>query len=285
MIKHLVGKGRGLVATKSFKRGDIALFESAICATLNTQETSTHCSHCFRAMPESSSSSSSHNNTLHYCSHTCTENSTSLLDKCDVSVFDDVPTRRYPRLIAQLVSSSLSSSNFQSFWNDVLTLASPKIFSAHSVSDEYHKLKQCFAPVMPTETHNIIFQNLPLEWYARMEGILHVNAIGLNPLPVKSCSTDDPMLGYLATPDVGVGLFTKASMLNHACDPSLVMYRDPSLAGPGVLFVASRDIRKHEELTISYLAESKNMERHTRQEELMYKYGFNCDCRLCADTT
>lgn len=118
-----------------------------------------------------------------------------------------------------------------------------------------------------------------------MEGILHVNAIGLNPLPVNSCSTDDPTLDYLVTQDVGVGLFTKASMLNHACDPSLVMYRDPTHAGPGVLFVASRDIPVNEELTISYLAESGSMERRTRQEELMYKYGFNCDCRLCADTT
>ena len=70
-------------------------------------------------------------------------------------------------------------------------------------------------------------------------------------------------------------------MLNHSCDPSLEMIRAGDEPNPGVLFNACKPIAAEEEMTISYLENSRSMERKTRQEELMYKYGFQCDCTLC----
>ena len=94
--------------------GTTVLEESAVCACLNSSAEENHCAHCFRIHSGASSS---------YCSEACLNNALgthqSLLNKCDLSVFDGT-TRRFPKLIAQLVSKSMSPQSeaqldFQSF--------------------------------------------------------------------------------------------------------------------------------------------------------------------------
>ena len=225
------------------------------------------------------------------CRNTTVSSSQKLLDKCDLNVLHEGTSskRRFPRLIAQLVAQSISSTDLslQSFWSNILTLAAPQNSAeyAEGLSDDYTNLQNFFEPVMDKETQQVIFGSaLTLEWYARIEGILHVNAIGLNPLPSLEDSqriNDDHPFTFDVKEDVGVGLFVQSSMLNHSCEPSLVMYRDPMVDGVGVIFKATKDIAKDEEMTISYLSNPFNMERQTRQDELKYKYGFECKCVLC----
>ena len=113
-LRQIAAKGRGLVATSRIKTGTTVLEESAVCACLNSSAEENHCAHCFRIHSGASSS---------YCSEACLNNALgthqSLLNKCDLSVFDGT-TRRFPKLIAQLVSKSMSPQSeaqldFQSF--------------------------------------------------------------------------------------------------------------------------------------------------------------------------
>ena len=90
-----------------------------------------------------------------------------------------------------------------------LTLAAPQTYIAEAVSEDYQNVMQCFKPVMNEDAHNVIFSSLTLEWYARVEGILHLNAIGLSPRPQI---------------DAPANLNLTASMLNHSCDHSLEIY-------------------------------------------------------------
>ena len=207
-LRQIAAKGRGLVATSRIKTGTTVLEESAVCACLNSSAEENHCAHCFRIHSGASSS---------YCSEACLNNALgthqSLLNKCDLSVFDGT-TRRFPKLIAQLVSKSMSPQSeaqldFQSFWGTVLTLAAPQTYIAEAVSEDYQNVMQCFKPVMNEDAHNVIFSSLTLEWYARVEGILHLNAIGLSPRPQI---------------DAPANLNLTASMLNHSCDHSLEIY-------------------------------------------------------------
>ena len=275
-LKELGSKGRGLVSTKFINHGEKVFQETSAAAILNSAKLDRYCHHCFRLSKTSS------------CCETCNTNSQqshqALLNKCDLTVLNS-EKRRFPQLIAQLVAKSITSKvGFQMFWGDVLKLAAPQNFDGgNDTEQDYKNLQTCFQPVMNKEAINAIFGSLDLNWYNRMHGILHVNSIGMNPLPsIEETKINPDPTTFPVVNDVGVGLFTTASMLNHSCEPSLAMYRDPYTFDPSVIFFATRDINVSEELTISYLPNSLTMNVHARQEELLYKYGFECDCSLCS---
>ncbi|OAF98576.1 SET domain-containing protein [Paraphaeosphaeria sporulosa] len=96
----------------------------------------------------------------------------------------------------------------------------------------------------------------PLEtWY----GILRTNALPMGP-----------------NLDTG-GIFLQACRINHACDGNAVHCWNENLNQ--LTIHAIRDIRKGEEITISYLATLRN--RQARQDELLHNFGFLCACQLC----
>ena len=283
-LKQFPGtKGRGLISTSFLRPGEVFLKENPVASVLNPSKTSQYCHHCYRIHSSS---------TTPYCSSQCTTNAQSLLDKCDATLLNNSTLspspspRRFPFLIAQLVASSITdkTTTFHSFWKQTLTLAAPDNFNGgEETAHDYDNLQKCFHSVMGTDASQAIFGSaLDLDWYNRMHGILHVNSIGLNPLPslTETLSNPDPST-YPIVNDVGVGLFLTASMLNHSCDPNLVMYRDPLEHDSSVMFVAARDIQVNEECTISYLSNSLTSNVHARKEELLYKYGFACNCALC----
>ena len=132
-LKHFSGvKGRGLIATTLFRKGDTVLVEEAVTATLNPilESKQQYCHHCFRMHGPTPTTirttdtttttdaektvSTATNNAQSYCSTQCTTNAQvshqSLLDKCSrTTTFNPTQTRRFPRMIAQLVAQSITS--------------------------------------------------------------------------------------------------------------------------------------------------------------------------------
>ncbi|KAF2807047.1 SET domain-containing protein [Mytilinidion resinicola] len=74
------------------------------------------------------------------------------------------------------------------------------------------------------------------------------------------------------------GIFFKACRINHACDNNAQNFWNENLNQ--LTIHAVRDIRKGEEITISYLGSRRN--RRARQEELWENFKFTCSCRLCS---
>ncbi|KAF2438447.1 SET domain-containing protein [Karstenula rhodostoma CBS 690.94] len=93
----------------------------------------------------------------------------------------------------------------------------------------------------------------------RWHGILRTNALPMGP-----------------DLDAG-GIFLHACRINHACDSNAVNYWNENL--DQLTIHAIRDIRKGEEITISYLAALRN--RQARQKDLLHNFGFTCACQLC----
>lgn len=80
------------------------------------------------------------------------------------------------------------------------------------------------------------------------------------------------------------GIFTLASMINHACDPCAEI-RGCEYVDCNIDVVAKRNIKEGEEITISYLGVQQNsasaISRSRRQRDLESKYLFTCTCSSC----
>lgn len=74
--------------------------------------------------------------------------------------------------------------------------------------------------------------------------------------------------------ETGFGLYAEASLLNHSCVPSA----HKIFLGDAIAVRASQDMKKGEEVTLSYLAPRCYDERRFR---LARSWGFYCNCALC----
>lgn len=74
------------------------------------------------------------------------------------------------------------------------------------------------------------------------------------------------------------GVFLRASLLNHSCQPNATYACNP--ISKRLTDDALKDIDEGEEITISYLLTERIFE--ARQEKLAYEYGFICSCELCS---
>merc|ERR1712000_693382 len=76
----------------------------------------------------------------------------------------------------------------------------------------------------------------------------------------------------------GQGIYTVGSCFNHSCQPNLQIHyagEDDEM----LCAVALRDIKKDEELFISYIDEDMNIAE--RQQQLFEHYLFTCTCVKC----
>lgn len=80
------------------------------------------------------------------------------------------------------------------------------------------------------------------------------------------------------------GIFTLASMMNHSCEPCAEIIGH-EYVDCNIDVVAKRDIKKGEEITISYLGVQQKsfsaISRSRRQRELEARYLFTCTCSFC----
>lgn len=77
----------------------------------------------------------------------------------------------------------------------------------------------------------------------------------------------------------GVALYDVATKVNHSCVPSA---RCVPTHGVRAVVVALRDIKKGEEIRISYIDLNAHIVKEKRREYLRARYGFECDCSLCS---
>eukprot|EP01061_Rhynchopus_euleeides_P016093 TRINITY_DN27286_c0_g1_i1.p1 TRINITY_DN27286_c0_g1~~TRINITY_DN27286_c0_g1_i1.p1 ORF type:complete len:453 (+),score=192.50 TRINITY_DN27286_c0_g1_i1:185-1360(+) len=92
---------------------------------------------------------------------------------------------------------------------------------------------------------------------------------------MKALAKNNPKLQYSTR---GQGVYRICSCFNHSCDPNIqVSYCDDN--DESLVVHALRDIRKGEELCISYIDE--DAEYSVRQEQLLDHYLFKCTCVKC----
>ena len=94
--------------------------------------------------------------------------------------------------------------------------------------------------------------------------------------------------GVMRTNEFADGLFPRICRINHSCRPNAVQGPvDENNRPLGSCVLATRDIEKGEEITVSYSSsrgpDGNPICREWRQDLLRMQYGFECACEMCAE--
>ncbi|GKT41620.1 putative protein phosphatase [Colletotrichum spaethianum] len=150
-------------------------------------------------------------------------------------------------------------------WKHLLSLAVDS--TPYSSADDLHAFTR-------TYLHLLAILPLPLLPFTTPELLLLLssrdshNAFGIRSLEDEGSE----LFGY--------GCWPAASYFNHSCGPNVEKRRE----GRAWEFRAARDVRKGEQLCITYLGgEEKKMSRDERMLTLRRNWGFECACKRCEE--
>ncbi len=97
--------------------------------------------------------------------------------------------------------------------------------------------------------------------------------------PFAPSSTEVVRLASATPTPVGAALYLIASYLAHSCEPSA---RIEFRGGNNTLtLVASKPIKKGEDVTISYVPVTAEESTEERQAKIAKAYRFRCECTKC----
>uniref|UniRef100_A0A6B2L746 SET domain-containing protein n=1 Tax=Arcella intermedia TaxID=1963864 RepID=A0A6B2L746_9EUKA len=156
----------------------------------------------------------------------------------------------------------------------------------------------CLQSILKEKTYDKV---VSLRTYRLLNGAILRNAQSLNPVSDfhlflngqvdirqrKIVSQIDPSFGspleFMGSQFMqdlcveGTGLYLIANTMNHDCNPNVMTVCSNN--SHQVTVIALRDIKKNEELTISYIDESLPFAK--RKQILQTMYLFNCTCKKC----
>ncbi|KXS94311.1 hypothetical protein AC578_10818 [Pseudocercospora eumusae] len=110
--------------------------------------------------------------------------------------------------------------------------------------------------------------------YFHIERLTALNSLGCR-VPKKVDAEPYPFARSYAGKAVGSsGLWIKTAYINHSCIPNA----EPSVIGDLMVIKATREIKKGEEITISYV---NDIDYKSRSRKIKSSWGFDCSCELC----
>ncbi|KAF2675849.1 SET domain-containing protein [Lentithecium fluviatile CBS 122367] len=170
-----------------------------------------------------------------------------------------------PEIMSFCLSGILWKHNNPQHWSRLLALADddmPYLDSDNLIaftSTYLHLLSILPLPLLPLVTPKTLFLLSSRDAH---------NAFGIR-------SLEDDGSEYF-----GYGCWPDASYFNHSCGPNVEKSRD----GRVWCFRAGRDIRKGEELCITYLSgQERKLSREQRMNMLKENWGFDCACLRCVE--
>jgi hypothetical protein len=256
-IASLAGRGRGLIATQPIAAGSLVLTSTPVAQVVK-QAPARACDRCLDETRDGCA----------YCSPDCEDaavaEGAALLARVDLSQLHAVHAeegRKFPLMIAQLLGGLLEGLRRDKqpppAWQAAMSLCYADLppQATDLVESERLALLRAFAEsgVSSSATLELL---MPHERYARLLGAAQLNAFGIT-----------TARGAVLTALLGGA----ASMLNHSCDPSVLVSHG---ADHSVGFVTDREVAPGDELTISYMGLDSSCTE--RQELLTSKYGFAC---------
>ena len=78
---------------------------------------------------------------------------------------------------------------------------------------------------------------------------------------------------------IGSAINTSLALVNHSCDPNTFRFNMHKTC----VLIASKHIKKGEEITMSYSVDYRTFSLQQREYHLLKNYIFQCECRACLD--
>lgn len=149
------------------------------------------------------------------------------------------------------------------------------------------ELQHHFNDYTPTQKEALLQLSMTLGRYVGNQTLLTVFESASALLPFCSRFIDNAFTLTSPTLDqIGVTFTPSAAFINHSCAPNAVIVFPEGGEGAGpkagkdwVRLIAIKSIEPGEEILTSYIDSSGP--RQERQNELMKRYRFVCDCKLC----
>eukprot|EP00092_Neocalanus_flemingeri_P007710 GFUD01008326.1.p1 GENE.GFUD01008326.1~~GFUD01008326.1.p1 ORF type:complete len:633 (+),score=153.13 GFUD01008326.1:157-2055(+) len=102
----------------------------------------------------------------------------------------------------------------------------------------------------------------------------------MNAHPIWGVENNPKDKSQVGTEQIGGGLYTAiASYFNSDCNPNTIRIN----LGKKMFLVASKNIRKGEEITDNYCIHFSDMAAHARREWIEENFLFSCECKACEE--
>jgi len=261
-VAKIKGKGRGIVAKKIFKVGDLILKEDAFAVTVMAAYSKSTCHFCLNSnafMPGAPPMlKCSGCNFARYCNRECQKKAwKDHKPECKAvrCVQPGIPADK-TRLVARILWRKLRGEHENHIKiNELDSHLEQRSEEDQKILDDHvFDFGDYFGYDDLPETDDEL---------RHLFSIIDCNAIGIN---------DKRGLQSLA-----VGIFPNAAMLNHSCKPNAVAINN----GTTLNVRALRPIAEGDEICITYVSPLETNQQ--RREKLESQYYFECGCTSCAD--
>jgi hypothetical protein len=295
-VKTIPGRGRCVLATKEYHRGDLILKEEVYAFVVHHYLLSTTCSSCGRIPNNGQIFGISPDDPQRYCSQQCLTND-SLIHAAEVKALKLSrelgidggmdPCNLIIRIAAMRKHENLSSQGDNKPKEDLPILGRLNKFchvmsleaASSSLSDEILDDIRRVAAAM-SELITSCDLVMSTEEAFQLLLIIQCNA--------HRIKFDEIVFGQKNSSDIGLGLFPFTSLLNHSCAPNCFhsyQFHDNTSAGaqpispPTMVIRALCDIQIGDEICYNYIPLYQSTE--TRQGQLSRAYSFTCSCPRC----
>ena len=317
-LKYDEYRGRYGIAARDIEAGTVVLEEHPVGARLKRQYTITHCDQCFRkvsTLPVPCRTCSG----VRYCSGVCRDTASSSYHKHECArddYFEQIIAelndgrdmglnvhRLCYRIIAQQKlgffkenTDNFTSSNIISGTTDAQGIFLPgdyqsmsNLVSHHERMDEATLLSILLSATaqlkMLQETNYFPEKTQSEKGFTNDERmmcrvIVHFRQVmKFNTHAIIEAILKDPLRPLLVDiRSIGCGVFPTLCLLNTSCDQNITKYHE----GTKVIGVASKFIKKGEEVSDNYFPAAAFLDRTERRKWLREHYWFECECNACA---
>jgi len=260
-------------------------FQSIVPPVLNASERSRRCSYCFTLLNENQfNQSTKTTKSFHlFCSKECfregvsnfgTEQVTITRSNVNQNSISPVSLLLY-RIIQQIYNEEASGES------KTRKLMHPLVSNTPSTTHNYNQDSSTYHQFVVQTTLQLIRCSKLQQVSTSLDTKEMTNWL-LQILQNAFSISDDESEN---NGSIGLGLFTKAAIINHSCQPNLVQTFDYGNVGqsPRLILTTSSDVQMGAELCIAYNDVLQIPSR--RRLELYQQYNFWCHCQRCIDTT
>ncbi|KAI9203832.1 uncharacterized protein BJ171DRAFT_133632 [Polychytrium aggregatum] len=252
--------GRGIYAMRNIPAGESIIVENPFAEVL--RDTENRCHRCWKPNVPSSPQCTCDLSQLSMEYKAFFDTRPRYQELCDLQYRHIEEDGSFPILITNIIGRILHDLTTKGSFDSMVLINQlvhgNEIEPAHipeTWQSSYRRIQECIL----TEPGQAELFSLP--WYARKMTMLNLNVFRVF-LPDQA----------------GAALYILSSFLNHSCVPNAhPFWRDSN----AIEIQTVRDIRKGEELLISYTDIDQFKSDQERNGWLQHMYGFSCRCQLC----
>ncbi|XP_011670741.1 histone-lysine N-methyltransferase SMYD3-like [Strongylocentrotus purpuratus] len=253
--------GRSLVFTSKFARGQCILEELPYAYTLHDDKRGLYCDFCLTKC--STLKKCTRCNDVSYCNKSCQRGDWARCHKQDCKTLKRIhplPYSHVVQLLSHIIHKQKRSPPCTQDDEDCFPTTVDQLESHHEkLSDTRRK-----------DFETLLFS---LKYYE--DDVLPEPSTLLKMFGATICNyfsiMDNDLIG------IAVGIYLRASMLNHSCDPNCAWVSD----GRKLRIRTIKDVKEGEECTITYVDIMDPTKK--RQADLKERYQFTCKCVKCIE--